>query len=307
MIDETSTANWQGDLVDAYAHLGRPKYGSLPDIVRFFSTLGMCEGVLVLGPGIPDLPSVALAREWFGDRIRVMGIPFGATEDERLEFGEIQMRIGISGMRIMPFELEQNRDLVERLGAEGLWLFAINPFDSSNESMPTTRVLLDWLERHPAGRVASPHFLRPCSLEDIVDDIGLLRALLLHPRYHAILSRFGGAHSALPYPHRDLRPWVEQTVELVTWRRLLWGSEFPIFHQRSEHAEAVRDRLLHLGVPIGDTELTDFYAGNARRLFFSEPPRRLGGDQVGGGTLNENNSSIVQMWSVRQAAMAGVS
>lgn len=281
MSPPQSDTSWQGDLVDAYCHIGDPKYGTLPDVVRFFARLSIEQGVLVLGPGIPDLDSLIWARQHFGDRIRVMGVPFGETEEQRLELGEVQMKIGISGMRLMPFELEPNRPLIDRMGERGLWLFAINPFDApaglsgapSDDAMGTTRFLLDWLERHSSGRVASPHFLRPLRFEDMVEDAGLFRALLQHPRYHAIFSRHGGAHSSQPYPHRDLLPWVEQMAELVTWQRLMWGSEFPIVYQRSEQPEAVRDWLLNLGVRISESEQAGFYANNARRLFFeSEAP-----------------------------------
>ncbi|MEZ4710269.1 MAG: hypothetical protein R3A44_23905 [Caldilineaceae bacterium] len=150
--------SWIGSLTDAYTHIGLPKYGSLQDVVRFFARLRMQQGVLVLGPGIPDLHSLIQARQRLGDKVRLMGIPFGATlRRSGLELGELQMQLGVSGMRIMPSELAENPMLLERLGQAGLWLFAINPFDSPQ----TVRLLLDWLERHSSGKVASPHFLRP--------------------------------------------------------------------------------------------------------------------------------------------------
>ncbi len=203
-----------------------------------------------------------------------MGIPFGETEAQRLELGELQMRLGISGMRVMPDELESNLALIDRLGEAGKWLYAINPFGAPGEHMRTTRRLLAWLERHTTGRIASPHFLRSGAMEQWVEDAGLFKELLQHPRFHAIFSRQGGSHSAEPYPHSDLLPWVEQIAEHMTWKRIMWGSEFPITYQRSEQPEDTRDWLLSVGARASETERADFYANNARRLFFdADPPQ----------------------------------
>lgn len=261
---------WPGDLVDAYAHIGDPKYGTLPDVEIFFQRLGIEQAVLALGPGIPDLESLVRARQRFGERIRYMGIPFGESEAQRRELGELQLKIGISGMRLGADELEPNHALIEQLGEAGLCLYAINPFSSG----AAIRFLLDWLEQHPAGTVASPHFLRTAPIAERVADAGLFKTLLQHPRYHAIFSRQGGTGTTQPYPHRDLLPWVEEIAELVGWRRILWGSEFPIIYQRNEQPEAVRDWLLHLGVSLTQQDAADFYANNARRLLFADsaPP-----------------------------------
>ena len=267
-----NSLSWSGPLTDAYTHIGIPKYGALVDVAHFFARLHIQQGVLVLGPGIPDLQSLIQARRHWGDNVRVMGIPFGATEEQRLALGELQMQLGISGMRIMPAELVENPQLIDRLGQAGLWLFAINPFDSPQ----TVRLLLDWLERHANGQVASPHFLRPLPLAQVLAASGialdLFGQLLRHPRFHAIFSRQGGVGSHVAYPHPDLRPWVEQIAEQTSWQRILWGSEFPIIYQRNEQPEDARDWLRKLGVSMGARDAADFYSHNAQRLFFADPP-----------------------------------
>jgi hypothetical protein len=266
MTTDDASSHWHGPLVEAYAHVGDPRYGSLSNAERFLDRLGIRQSILVLGPGMPDLASLMHARRRHGSDVRLMGIPFGETEAQRRELVELQIRMGISGMRLMPFEIEPNLPVLERLGEEGLWLFAINPYDS----MPATRFLLNWLERHPRGRVASPHFLVPETIAQRTAEPDLFKALLRHPRVHAILSRHGGVGSAEDYPHRDLRPWVEELAEFVTWDRLMWGSEFPILCQRNERPETVRDWMLNLGVELSEQEREAFYAGNARRLFFDD-------------------------------------
>jgi hypothetical protein len=238
------------------------------DISRFFTRLTIARGILVLGPGIPDLPSLSAACNHFGDRVRLMGIPFGGTETQRRELGELQIRVGISGMRLGADELLANQALIDRLGEEGRWLYAINPFSS----VAAMRFLLDWLDRYPVGKIASPHCLRPQPLATCAADADLYRTMLKHPRYHPIFSRQAGVGSAEAYPYRDLRPWVEELAALATWQRLLWGSEFPIFYQRNEQPETVRDWLLDLGVTVSDQERADFYGNNAQRLFFADAP-----------------------------------
>lgn len=272
-----TTEQSTGPLIDAYCHIGVPKYGSLADVTRFFARLRIDKGILVLGPGIPDVGSLVAARQQLGDRVRVMGIPFGETEAQRRELGELQIAAGISGMRLGTDELPANRALIDRLGEEGCWLYAINPF-TSEEAM---RFLLHWLDRYPAGKVASPHCLRPQPLATTAADADLYRTLLKHPGYHAIFSRQAGVGSREPYPHADLRPWVEDVAELATWQRLLWGSEFPIFYQRNEQPETVRDWLLDLGIPVNAQERADFYGNNAQRLLFAVEPPPLALDAEG--------------------------
>jgi hypothetical protein len=262
---------WKGGLIDAYAHIGDPKYGSLSNLDLFFESLNIERGIVVLGPGLPDFQSLMQAKSKFGSRIRFMGIPFGNTEEQRLELGELQIRMGIFGMRLMPFELFPNKRLIDRLGKEGMWLYAINPFESSE----TAVFLLNWLECHPEGRVASPHFLFPQKIDESLENSMLLKGLLKHPRFYAILSRQGGVGSTMPYPYIDLIPWIEDLIELVTWKRMLWGSEFPIFYQRNETPHMVRDWLLHLGIELSEQENEDFYRNNALRLFFNEEPENL--------------------------------
>lgn len=259
--------NWNGKLIDAYAHVGNPRYGCLASAKRCFGRLGVSQANLVLGPGMPDMQSLMQARESMGDNVRLIGIPFGETEQQRMELMQLQIRMGISGLRLMPFEIGPNVAVINRAGEEGMWLFAINPYDS----MTMTRFLLDWLERYSAARVAAPHFLIPQTIDQRAEEPELFRELIRHPRFNAILSRHGGVASSKPYPHADLRPWVEEIAELMSWKRLMWGSEFPIFYQRNEQPEAVRDWLVNLGISLSEEDKADFYHANAQRLFFDRP------------------------------------
>ncbi len=266
-MSETEPGTAGRTFIDAYAHVGVPRFGSAEEAVAVMDRWNTEKAVLVLGPGVPDLPALAEARELAGDRIRCMGIPFGKTEGQRSALAEVQIRMGISGMRFMPFELEPNPEILAKLGERGLWLFAINP----HESAETTRLLLDWLEDYPEGAIAAPHFLCPCPLGEAADDPGLLRELLEHPRFCAIPSRHGGVGSARPYPHDDLRPWVEGLVATMGWEKLMWGSEYPVLYWRNEQIDEARRWVDELGLGLTEEQRAGFFHGNARRLLFSEP------------------------------------
>ncbi len=253
--------------IDAYAHVGQPRFGSADEAVETLERWGIRQAVLVLGPGVPDLEALHRADALAGDRVRFMGIPFGQTLEQRVELAEAQLSLGISGMRLMPFELEPNGRILDSLGERGLWLFAINPFQDPQ----TTRRLLDWLDRFEAGRVCAPHFLRAQRLGEGAEDAGLLRTLLEHPRFYAILSRHGGA-SGRPYPHEDLRPWVEDVVQTMGWGKLLWGSEHPVLYWRNEQIGQAMSWLDDLGFVLNDADRRRFLHDNARRLFFDAPP-----------------------------------
>ena len=253
--------------IDAYAHVGEPRFGSAREVVAILRCYGFEKTVLVLGPGIPDIAALVEARRIGGDDVRVMGIPFGETEEQRLELAEVQLRAGISGMRLMPFEVPPNRPLLDLLGNRGLWLYAINPLDDP----AVTALLLDWLERWPRGRIAAPHFLRPGTPLQAAASPAHAEQLLSHPRFHAIFSRQGGVGSSERYPHSDLRPWIEDVAERLGWERIMWGSEFPVMYWRNEEIPLCVDWMRRLGMALTEKDWAAFLGGNARRLLFSGP------------------------------------
>jgi predicted TIM-barrel fold metal-dependent hydrolase len=253
-------------LIDAYCHVGQPKYGGPEEAIATLERWGVDRAVFVLGPGVPDLEALRRVREVWGDRARTMGIPFGATEAQREELAEVQLALGITGMRLMPFEIEPNPGVLAKLGEAGGGLLAINVYQSA----AVMRALLRWLDSYPEGFIAAPHFLQPRDLESGTEDVDLFGKLLAHPRFNAIFSRHGGA-SGEPYPHEDLRPWVEPILDTLGPDRVLWGSEFPILFQRDEQFDDALGWLEALGIELVESEREAVFGGNARRLFFDRP------------------------------------
>ncbi|MFW5742198.1 MAG: amidohydrolase family protein [Spirochaetota bacterium] len=258
-------------IIDAYAHIGFPRYGTPEQLISIWRQWGIEKGCIALPPGMPDFAGLGRARTALGEDVRLFGIPYGADEALRRELAEIQIRFGIAGMRLMPREMLENPQVLAALGDAGLCLMAINVYESTE----LIRTMIDWLENYPRGTIAAPHFLRTSSIDGDacrpgVADPAAFRDLLRHPRMHAIFSRHGGA-SAQPDPHDDLRPWVDDVLPLLSWDRVMWGSEIPVIYHRDEQVDQARDWLVRLGVSMDAAEESAYLSGNAERLFFSRP------------------------------------
>ena len=254
------------DMIDSYLHLGGPRFGSAAQAAAEIDSFQIDCANLVLPPSMPDFGELEAARERMGERVRLIGVPAGSQECERLELLEWEIGFGVAGLRLMPFEREPNLDGIEAFGQAGRWLFYINPWKPADQ-----RFLLDWLERHPQGRIAVPHCLAAGDPANVVEDASLFREFLAHERVCVILSRHGGA-SSRPYPHEDLRPWVEAVIAAAGWDSVLWGSEYPVLYWRDEQIPKAADWLKELLGGLEPEHETAYLAGNAQRLFFDSPP-----------------------------------
>jgi hypothetical protein len=260
----------QGPWTDAYAHVGEPRFGAARLLWRVLEGAGIQRAVFVLGPGVPDLAALVEIGGICGDLARTVTIPWGGSVSERGEFLDASWEAGAIGVRLMPGELRSFGEVTEEVGRRSGWLFAID----AHRAADTSRCLLDWLERHPGGRIASPHFLEARAMGQACADAPLVRELVGHPRFHAILSRHGGVGGAAPYPHPDLRPWLDEILPLLGRDRVAWGSEAPVLFWRDESLESARNWL---GAVLGSAEgpvQAAFLGENARRWFFGSPAER---------------------------------
>lgn len=252
---------------DAYCHVGMPRFGAPEEALEVFDRWNIHKGVFVLGPQVPDYAALFAAIRSYPDRIRGIGLPFGSTAAKRREMTEIQIRAGVSGLRMDPTESLENPEILTVLGEHGLWVYAV----SLPHQPDLARIYLDWLERYPESKIAAPHFLdvHPCNL---AGDEGVFRELLTHHRFYAIFSRHGHMGSRESYPHPDFLPWVEQVGAYYTWDRILWGSEFPVHYWRNEQTNSCQDWIEAVGISLTGQEKRKFWYENTERLFFTSNP-----------------------------------
>ena len=254
--------------IDAYCHVGLPRFGTVEDAWVVLKQAGIERAVFVLGPGVPDYATLFSALRYYGERARGVGIPFGETFDQVRASVMLQLRAGVLGFRVEPQALLAYPALWETVGTQGRWLYAIGAFSAPE----ATRALLDWLERFPEGQVAAPHCLSPEPFLTGMAADDARRALASHPRFYPIFSRHGGVGSHEPYPHRDLRPWVEQLIDLAGPDRMMWGSEYPVLFWRDETLGRCLGWLeALLAEAFGSEARRAFLGGNAHRVFFGRP------------------------------------
>jgi hypothetical protein len=250
-------------MIDAYMHVGEPRFGSAAQALATCDAWGIDKAVLVLGPGVPDIPALVEAQRARPETIRTIGIPYGETEGRRLACAEACWAAGAIGFRLQQDEPLDNPRLMDELGARGGWAYATDPLIGARH----TEFYLEWLDRYPQARIGAPHFLG-ADLSRL--DEKRAEALLKHPRFHAILSRHGQKGSRHPYPHPDLRPWVERVLAWCGWERVLWGSEHPVLYWRGEQLDGARDWLQALGVEMSEAQRAAYLGGSAERLFFRQ-------------------------------------
>ncbi|TDF91987.1 amidohydrolase family protein [Paenibacillus piri] len=260
-------------VIDAYMHIGVPRFGSPEHIFHVLDSCGVSHAVAVLGPLVPDLPGLFAAMRERPDRIRGVGIPFGADAGERLELARTEVKGGVIGMRLSFEECMATPGMLELLGDEGKCIYALNPVASTEAA----ELYLQWLDRYPDSFIAAPHFLFPgFGWQDRTKLDGSCIELLRHPRFYAILSRQGGNGSMRPYPHPDYLTWVEFVILHCGWERILWGSEFPVYLWRNETYSQCVSWLSELLPYVAPGQLQAFLSGNAMRLLFSKPAGRAG-------------------------------
>ncbi len=252
--------------VDAYAHVGIPRFGSVGQLIGNMDRHGIRKSASVLGPLVPDLGALYESVSRYPDRLRGFGIVFGATAGQRAELACIQLEAGALGIRMGAGEAAGNPEILRAIGERGRWLYVFDPYSDER----VAGLLLEWLERYPGARLAAPHFLKAGF---IADAIGGNRAeLLRHPHFYAILSRHGEMESRKPYPHDDFRPWIEHLIDHMGWERIFWGSEYPVLYWRNETIASAISWIRALVPEITDDQLQGFLGGNAQRVLFDTPP-----------------------------------
>lgn len=280
-------------MIDAYFHAGGPRFGAADLALRECDRHSVSQAVLVLPPSCPDFATLWAAREAYGARVRLVGIPFGDSAERRLACTLWQIDQGVLGLRLMPDDIRNNLDSLEALGRSGRWLFAINAYDHPD----VCNTLLSWLDRHTHGRIMLPHCLKAGSFVDTLPDVDAFCQLLAHPRVSAILSRQGNTGTRRPYPFTDLCPWINDVVSHLGWSRICWGSEYPVLYWRDETMPQAQV-WLHTLYPEEDAATWKaVHHDNAQRLLFDTPAPHPGTATAPTWLAKEPLSGLSNVWA----------
>ncbi|NRA36505.1 MAG: hypothetical protein HRU15_00050 [Planctomycetes bacterium] len=249
-------------LVDAYMHVGEPRYGTAADVLATMDAHKIDKAVLVHGPFAPDLKAICEAHNLAADRLRCIGVPLApwqGDETQAQELVDVMLDMGVIGFRIQNDEYLRCDYLFEQAGKQGRWIYAVNP----HSDQAYTDYMLTWLDTYPQGRIMLPHHMH---LDTDIFELPGMHQLLSHERVFAIMSRYGGA-SKEEWPHNDLSPWVKKCVDIMGLDKLCWGSEYPVLYWRNEQ---IPETKKWLGEHIENLDITIYQSQLADRLLFQE-------------------------------------
>lgn len=244
-----------GAVIDAYAHVGMPRFVSVPDYIGVMDRGGIDRAVLCSFDSSPDLAAIHGAMSRWPERFRGLGVPLGIDRAEIEAAVLAQVAAGFSGIRLSDEDVRERAWLLDIIAAHG----AIAIVCGQVASVDNARILLQHLERNAEAIAIGGHFAGGGDPSAI--SIGPVAELFRHPRFHVVFSRHGGFQASM------IEHWAEAIVAHTGWERILWGSEVPVLFWRDETIGSAMgwvDRL----APTAE-ERAAFFGGNAARLYFS--------------------------------------
>lgn len=246
-------------IIDAYAHIGHPRFVTLAEYQGIMQRAGISRAVLCAFDSSPGLAEIHAGVSAEPGRFRGIGVPLGRDRAEMEAGIRAQLAAGFSGIRFSEADLKDRPWLLDKVAAAGCIAVI-----AGRVAEPTTAArLVACLEDNASARVVGCHFAGGGAPDGLAS--GPVAELLGHPRFHVVFSRQGG------YAPQAIRAWAEAIVDRAGWRRVMWGSEVPVMFWRNETvAQAISwiDRLS----PCAEDRAA-FFSGNATRLYFDAPPR----------------------------------
>ncbi|MFC4243173.1 amidohydrolase family protein [Gryllotalpicola reticulitermitis] len=242
-------------LIDAYQHVGLPRFQSGDDALTALDTAGIDRALVCAFDTCPDLVEVHRTLLRAPDRIVACGLAQSgdrATVEARVR---AQFEAGFSGLRLSGGDIERMPWLLDLIGDAGAIALVCSSDGLRREASALGRMLRD----HPRSLVLGGHFAGPT--DPAVFDSADVAALFAHERFAVIASRQG------LFEPRVLDPWFDELLARVGTERLLWGSEAPVLYWRDETLRGSADWLESR---IADpAQLAAIRGGNAERLLFA--------------------------------------
>jgi hypothetical protein len=245
-------------IVDAYAHVGLPRFISADDYRVLMTEANIDAAVLVAFGACADLRRIHSAANACPERFRAIGVPLGRDRWEVESFVSAQLTAGFAGIRVEPRHIREQPWILDLIWRHDGFAYAVGDLSAEAEST----ALLRALDKGERRLVVAPH-MAGCGRGRAEEPSGAWDELLGHERFAVIMSRQGA------YPAAAAASWAEILIARVGWRRLMWGSEVPVLFWRDESlADALHwyDRL----TPDPERRRA-FLAANATRLVFERP------------------------------------
>lgn len=262
--------------LDAYAHIGLPRFVTAEQFVAVMDRHEIQKAVVAAADTCPDIHEVSRAIVKYPHRFRAVGVTLGSS------FGEIcaslsrQAQSGFLGIRIFDRMIVEHPRLLGVMGDLNLIPWVVG----GPALAPAAGLLVDYLEGAEDRYVVAPHFGGVAS-PAVLDVPGIVRDLFEHSRLLVIFSRHGA------YEPQLLRAWAGALVVKIGWKRILFGSEFPVCLWRNESYQSTLDWVKTLNL---SPDPDGFYGENASRCLWNRPvpsPRLIDEPHsVAPGTIN---------------------
>jgi hypothetical protein len=245
-------------IVDAYAHVGLPRFIAIDDYRALMAEANIDAAVLVAFGACADLRRIHSACKAYPERFRAVGVPLGRDRCEVESFLSAQLAAGFAGIRVEPRHIREQPWILDLVWRHDGFVYAVG--DLSAEEDATT--LLRALNSGEGRLVVAPH-MAGCGRGRAEEPRGAWDELLGHERFAVIMSRQGA------YPAAIAASWAQVLVARVGLRRLMWGSEVPVLFWRDESLFDALHWYDQLALAPGLRR--DFLAANATRLLFERP------------------------------------
>ncbi|MGV9912245.1 amidohydrolase family protein [Streptomyces tendae] len=148
------------------------------------------------------------------------------------------------------------------------------PFDYSTSSPAALRHLPELADRHPGLRLVVDHLGKPPvggGREDRAEWRRLIAAAALHPGVHAKVSGLYSASGPLDaWTTAEVRPFVEDALELFGPERLMYGGDWPISLLAGGYARTW-ESICELLAPLAPDERAAVLGGTAARFYRLDP------------------------------------
>lgn len=244
-------------VIDAYAHVGLPRFQTVEDYEQLMAQAGIDRAVLSSFDSSPDLAAVHDALTRAPDRYRGIGVPLGSDEAEMRAAIDAQLAAGFSGLRLTDGDIRDRPWILDMLARERRLAIVVGNVSSPECAAALARCL----GRHPDMTIIGGHFAG-------IADPTVLKAeavadLFSHPRFFVVFSRQGA------WPRATVKAWAEAVLAKTGWDRVLWGSEAPVLLWRNE---TIADAIGWVDTLAPSLEQKAAFLGeNARALFFDDP------------------------------------